>query len=48
MAPENAIEQFANTYKEWHYLVGGFSMGFLVGTVLMAVYEYVRQRRRMS
>lgn len=25
MPPENAVDEFANTFKEWHYLVGGAS-----------------------
>lgn len=27
----NPLKQFASTFKEWHYLVSGFSTGFAVG-----------------
>jgi len=37
MPPRNALEEFASTYKEWHYLVGGFAVGFLAGI------EYARR-----
>jgi len=25
------IGQFANTFREWHYLIAGFALGVLVG-----------------
>jgi len=28
------LRQFANTYKEWHYLAVGFSYGVLAGYIL--------------
>lgn len=31
MLPDNALKQFANTFKEWHYLVSGLAIGFLAG-----------------
>jgi len=35
--PDNAVDQFANTFKEWHYFAGGFVLGVLVGI------EYARR-----
>jgi len=29
--PEDALTQFASTFREWHYLLGGFAAGVLVG-----------------
>lgn len=29
--PDGAVDQFASTFKEWHYLAGGFSLGFASG-----------------
>lgn len=37
MPPKNLLQQFASTYREWHYLVGGFAIGVLVGI------EYARR-----
>lgn len=31
MIPDGALDQFNNTFKEWHYFVGGFSIGFTIG-----------------
>lgn len=31
MIPDGARKQFANTFKEWHYLAGGASAGFAAG-----------------
>lgn len=28
-----ALRQFVNTFKEWHYLVAGFSIGAIAGWV---------------
>lgn len=25
------LRHFASTFREWHYLVGGFAFGFLAG-----------------
>jgi hypothetical protein len=37
MPPRDALAEFANTYQEWHYLVGGAAIGFLAGI------EYARR-----
>ncbi|MFC6975804.1 hypothetical protein ACFQL1_15830 [Halomicroarcula sp. GCM10025709] len=29
--PDGAVGEFASTFKEWHYLIGGFCVGVLVG-----------------
>ena len=29
--PDGMLDQFANTFREWHYFVGGFAIGFLLG-----------------
>lgn len=31
MIPDDAGEEFANTFREWHYLVNGFATGVIVG-----------------
>jgi len=31
------LREFANTVREWHYLMGGLAVGFLVGA------EYARR-----
>lgn len=31
MMPDDARGQFASTFKEWHYLIGGAAAGFIVG-----------------
>lgn len=31
------IEEFASTFREWHYLVNGFASGLILG-FLLAVY----------
>lgn len=28
------IREFANTYKEWHYLAGGFALGWTLGILV--------------
>lgn len=37
MPPEDPLDEFANTYREWHYFVGGFAIGYLFGV------EYYRR-----
>lgn len=37
MSLHGALREFANTLKEWHYLIGGFASGLTVG-LLLAVY----------
>jgi hypothetical protein len=32
--PDGAVDQFASTFKEWHYLAAGFSAGFATGMYL--------------
>jgi hypothetical protein len=39
--PENALNEFVSTYREWHYMMGGFSVGGLLG-VLFGI-EYHRR-----
>lgn len=36
--PEGVVEEFASTYREWHYLAGGFSAGFATGVFVAARY----------
>lgn len=38
--PDGVVSQFANTFKEWHYFVGGFAIGVLAGI------EYALRRVR--
>ncbi|MFC6973637.1 hypothetical protein ACFQL1_01495 [Halomicroarcula sp. GCM10025709] len=38
--PDGAVGEFANAYDEWHYLVGGVALGFLLGA------EYSRRFHR--
>lgn len=33
MIPDGAVEEFANTFREWHYLVSGASVGFVAGWI---------------
>jgi uncharacterized membrane-anchored protein YhcB (DUF1043 family) len=40
MPPEDAVDEFANTFKEWHYLVAGLCVGFVAGWLAAA--EYLR------
>ena len=35
--PDGAVDEFANTFKEWHYFVGGFALGFVAGVVFGSV-----------
>lgn len=39
------FSQFASTFKEWHYFVGGGALGFLVG-FCVALYFVLRYARR--
>lgn len=34
MQVSTLVGEFANTFAEWHYLVGGFAAGVLVGAWL--------------
>jgi hypothetical protein len=38
--PDELSEEFASTFKEWHYLVGGGAAGFALG-FLVAVYAVI-------
>lgn len=29
MPPDGALDEFANTFTEWHYLAGGAALGWL-------------------
>jgi len=33
MPPDTALDEFANTFREWHYFVGGFALGVIAGWV---------------
>jgi hypothetical protein len=33
MLPNGLLDQFANTFREWHYFIGGFSLGAILGWV---------------
>jgi hypothetical protein len=46
--PEGATDEFANTFKEWHYLTGGYAAGVVSGVVLCSglLYAFVRRRGR--
>lgn len=48
MLPDKAKEQFANTFKEWHYLVNGFASGVIVGFLVgvYVTYKLLRTRAR--
>lgn len=37
MPPRNALEEFANEWREWHYLTAGLAVGALLGYVLADV-----------
>jgi len=37
ITPRAVAQQFASTYQEWHYFVGGVAIGFLFGA------EYARR-----
>jgi len=37
-SPTAALKQFTSTFKEWHYLVGGLSGGFVVGWILGSLF----------
>ncbi len=32
------VDQFASTFREWHYLVGGACAGFVLGWVMHAAF----------
>ena len=34
-----ALSEFVSTFKEWHYFVGGFSLGFVVGWVIASLFS---------
>jgi hypothetical protein len=34
MPPDDALAEFASTYREWHYFVGGVSIGVVAGIAL--------------
>jgi len=36
VGPSGAVGQFASTFKEWHYLAGGFAAGVVAGVYLAA------------
>lgn len=36
MIPDDALDEFANTYREWHYLAGGFAVGWTLGLLVGA------------
>lgn len=38
MLPADAPEEFVNAWDEWHYFVGGASLGFVLGWVCGAVF----------
>ncbi|WP_324757064.1 hypothetical protein [Haloarcula montana] len=29
--PDDVVDEFASTFKEWHYLIGGAAVGFVAG-----------------
>lgn len=37
LTPRAVAQQFASTYQEWHYFMGGVAIGFLLGA------EYARR-----
>jgi len=39
--PQRLLNEFASTFKEWHYLVGGGATGFVLGFAA-AVYLIIR------
>jgi hypothetical protein len=46
--PEGAVEEFADTFKEWHYLTGGYAAGVVSGVLLCSglLYAFVRREGR--
>jgi len=36
--PSEMLEQFVSTFKEWHYFIGGGSLGFVVGLVAALIW----------
>ena len=42
--PRRLLDQFASTFKEWHYLIGGGAAGFLLG-IVVAFYVVLRVER---
>jgi len=42
--PEGAVDEFASTYQEWHYIAGGLALGVLLYSLLVAaVYVLVNR-----
>lgn len=41
------ISEFASTFKEWHYFVGGGAIGFVTGFIA-ALYFVVKYRKTMD
>lgn len=45
METTEALDEFVSTFKEWHYLVGGFaagwSAGLLTGLLVGLLYAYL-------
>lgn len=53
MPPDDALDEFANTYREWHYLAGGVALGFLAGVLtalafVVSVANHHRRQRRQT
>lgn len=53
MLPDDALAEFASTYKEWHYLAGGFALGVVAGIAIalafvVSVANHHRRQGRMS
>lgn len=44
MPPKDVMGEFANTYEEWHYLVGGVCMGYVAGWVSHSVYALAKKK----
>ena len=38
--PKRALGEFASTFKEWHYFVGGASLGFVAGFLTALYFAY--------
>lgn len=39
MLPDRLFDEFASTFKEWHYMVGGLCVGFVLGWVVNALFR---------
>jgi hypothetical protein len=48
IGPEGAVEEFGNTFREWHYLTVGYAAGVVSGVLLCSglLYAFVRRGRR--